>query len=131
MTVRNRAPVAGADSAATDAGMPVIIAVLANDNDPDGHPLTVSAVTQPANGTAAINADKTHHLHPRSPVSPAATPSPTPSPTAVAASAQGAVTITVRNRSPLAGADKRGDGRQQPRQRSPSSPTTTIPTATR
>ena len=37
------------------AGVPVIINVLANDSDPNGDPLTVSAVTQPANGTAAIS----------------------------------------------------------------------------
>jgi len=29
--------------------------VLANDSDPDGDPMTVTAVTKPANGTAVIN----------------------------------------------------------------------------
>lgn len=55
----NRAPVAAADSATTPAGSPVTVAVLANDSDPDGDPLTVSAVTQPTSGTAAINANNT------------------------------------------------------------------------
>ena len=61
VTVRNRAPVPGADSATTDAGTPVTIAVLANDSDPDGHALKINAVTQPANGAAAINPED-HHL---------------------------------------------------------------------
>ena len=59
VTVRNRAPVAGADSAATDANTPVRIAVLANDSDPDGHVLSLAAVTQPTNGAVVVNADKT------------------------------------------------------------------------
>jgi Ca2+-binding RTX toxin-like protein len=47
------------NSAATDEGTPVTVAVLANDSDPDGNPLTVSAVSQGANGTVAINGDNT------------------------------------------------------------------------
>src|SRR5262249_11482335 len=41
------------------------IAVLANDSDPDGDPLTVSSVTQPANGAAAVNADNTVTYSPK------------------------------------------------------------------
>jgi Big-like domain-containing protein len=33
---------------------PVLIDVLANDSDPDGDPLTIISVTQPANGAATI-----------------------------------------------------------------------------
>ena len=55
VTVRNRIPVAGDDTATTQAGTAVTIPVLANDSDPDGHALTVTAVTDPANGTAAID----------------------------------------------------------------------------
>ncbi len=50
----NNIPVAVADSATTDAGVPVIIDVLANDTDLDSDPLTVSVVSDPPNGTAAI-----------------------------------------------------------------------------
>ena len=52
-------PVAVADAATTPSGTPATVAVLANDSDPDGDPLTVSAVTQPANGSATINANNT------------------------------------------------------------------------
>ena len=57
--MRNRAPLAAADSAATDAGTPVTIAVLANDNDPDGHALTVATVTAATGGSAVANPDGT------------------------------------------------------------------------
>lgn len=50
----NYFPVAQPDSATTSRGTPVSIDVLANDSDPDGQPLLLSAVTQPAHGTAAI-----------------------------------------------------------------------------
>jgi hypothetical protein len=55
----NQAPVARDDSAATLRDAPVVIAVLANDSDPEGQPLSVSSATQPANGTAAENPDGT------------------------------------------------------------------------
>jgi hypothetical protein len=58
-------PIVADDSASTTAGMPVTINVLANDSDPDGEALTVAAVTQPADGTAAINADSTITYAPR------------------------------------------------------------------
>ena len=57
--MRNRAPLAAADSAATDAGTPVTIAVLANDNDPDGHALTVATVGAATGGSALANPDGT------------------------------------------------------------------------
>ncbi len=50
----NRAPLALNDSATTPAATPVDINVLANDSDPDGDPLTISTVSQPANGSTAI-----------------------------------------------------------------------------
>ena len=49
----NRAPVANADSATTQRGMAVTIDVLANDTDADGDLLSITAITQPMNGTAA------------------------------------------------------------------------------
>ncbi len=56
-TVTNPPPVATDDGviAATE-DTPVTIPVLANDSDPDGDPLTVTAATSP-NGTVVINAD--------------------------------------------------------------------------
>lgn len=45
------APIAQDDVATTNRNTTVNIAVLANDLDPDGDPLTITAVTQPANGT--------------------------------------------------------------------------------
>ncbi|MHC4326610.1 MAG: S8 family serine peptidase, partial [Planctomycetota bacterium] len=55
----NNSPVANDDADTTQEGTPVIIDVLANDSDVDGDPLTVTAVTEPANGTASINPDNT------------------------------------------------------------------------
>ena len=49
------------DAAALNAGTSVTINVLANDSDPNGDTLTVTAVTQPASGhgVVTINADGT------------------------------------------------------------------------
>ena len=55
----NQPPVAIDDGATTGEGVPVTIAVLANDSDPDGDALSVASVTQGANGFAAVNADGT------------------------------------------------------------------------
>ncbi|WP_277017648.1 Ig-like domain-containing protein [Lentibacter algarum] len=52
-------PVATDDANSTDVGTPVVIAVLANDSDPEGEALTVAGVTDPANGSVVINADGT------------------------------------------------------------------------
>ena len=50
----NQAPTAVNDSATTRRNTAVSIAVLANDSDPDGDTLRISAVTQGANGSVAI-----------------------------------------------------------------------------
>jgi|GEM_PF-1556285 len=56
----NTNPDAVDDSAtAQEDGGPVAIPVLDNDTDPENDPLTVTAVTDPASGTAVINADGT------------------------------------------------------------------------
>jgi len=55
----NRDPVAVDDSASTVVDTGVTINVLANDSDPDGHSLTVTDVTDPANGFASNNGDGT------------------------------------------------------------------------
>lgn len=50
----NDPPLALDDTAATPEDVPVAIAVLANDSDPDGDPLAIAALGLPAHGTAAI-----------------------------------------------------------------------------
>jgi hypothetical protein len=50
----NDAPVAQNDSAATTAGTPAAVQVLANDSDPDGDGLTITSTTQPANGSVSF-----------------------------------------------------------------------------
>ena len=56
---RNEAPIAADDAALTDEDRSVVIAVLANDTDPEGDLLTVSLRRPPADGTAAVNPDRT------------------------------------------------------------------------
>lgn len=58
----NRAPTANTDTVTIQAGASLSIDVTHNDNDPDGDTVTVTAVTQPAHGTAVINADGTVQL---------------------------------------------------------------------
>jgi hypothetical protein len=53
----NQPPVANSDSAATQSGASVAIAVLGNDSDPDGDALSVDSVAQGGGGTVTINAD--------------------------------------------------------------------------
>jgi hypothetical protein len=53
----NQPPVALGDTATTDAGVAVTIPVLANDSDPDGHPLTVTGIANVVGGAVAIQAD--------------------------------------------------------------------------
>ena len=57
--VLNPAPIAGHDAASTATDMPVVIGVLGNDTDPDSDALSVSHVSDPANGSVAINPDGT------------------------------------------------------------------------
>ncbi len=53
------APRAENDDVITAKETPVTIAVLANDTDPDGGTLTVTAVSKPVRGQAVINPDQT------------------------------------------------------------------------
>jgi VCBS repeat-containing protein len=55
----NHPPTPANDSATTAQDHAVIVNVLANDTDPDGNALTVSAVGAPAHGAVVINADNT------------------------------------------------------------------------
>jgi hypothetical protein len=55
INVINRPPVAVDDlDLRAVSGLPLTIDVIANDSDPDSEPIEVVAVTQPANGSAAI-----------------------------------------------------------------------------
>jgi subtilisin family serine protease len=55
----NGAPTATDDGASVQRNGTTNVSVLANDSDPDGDALSVSSVTAPARGTAAVNADGT------------------------------------------------------------------------
>ena len=59
ITVEDAPPVANSDSRTTPTNTPVTVPVTANDFDPNGDALIVTAVTTPSNGTATINADGT------------------------------------------------------------------------
>ena len=52
----NDPPVAVDDSASTPQGVPTDVKVLANDSDPDGDALSVTANTQGANGSVSCTA---------------------------------------------------------------------------
>lgn len=52
-------PVARDDTATTAYSQPVTVAVLGNDSDPNGYPLTVTAATTPAHGSSHVNGDGT------------------------------------------------------------------------
>ena len=57
VAIVNRAPVAGADAAATTQGVAVTITnLLANDSDPDGDALSVTAVAQGTGGSVSLGA---------------------------------------------------------------------------
>lgn len=61
----NQPPNAVADSATTNEDSPVTISVLANDSDPDGHPLTVTLLNLTGTqGSATINANNTITYNP-------------------------------------------------------------------
>lgn len=57
VTPVNDSPVASADSATTTVGTPVVIAVLVNDFDVEGGPLTPVPVSGPSHGTLTLNPD--------------------------------------------------------------------------
>lgn len=53
--VSNSAPMAVDDDGVTDEDTAVTLDILANDSDPNGDPLTIDSVTQPANGVVSNN----------------------------------------------------------------------------
>jgi len=58
-TPANHPPVAQADTATTAPGQPVTVNVLANDSDPDGNTLSVTAATPGQHGSTTRNPDGT------------------------------------------------------------------------
>jgi hypothetical protein len=58
----NDVPSAVDDAASTDEDIPVAVDVLANDSDPDGDNLTVSAVTQGSNGTVTTDGSTVSYI---------------------------------------------------------------------
>ncbi|MBC7384053.1 MAG: tandem-95 repeat protein [Bacteroidia bacterium] len=61
-TINNRAPRAVNDSVTTLKNIPVTINVTANDNDPDGDPLTVSIITAPLHGTTTLVGNNVRYM---------------------------------------------------------------------
>jgi VCBS repeat-containing protein len=60
VTAVNDGPVALPDVATTPEDTPITVAVLGNDSDPDGDPLTVTgAIVDPTRGTVVVNPDGT------------------------------------------------------------------------
>ena len=105
ITVANAAPTAVADAAGTPARTAARLNVVANDTDPNGDPLTVSAVTQPAGGaatgTVTNNGDGTVTFTPAAAFGGTATFTYTVSDGGGGTSV-GTVTITVANQAPVA-----------------------------
>jgi hypothetical protein len=60
ITPLNDQPVAADDAATTAEDTPLVIGAVANDGDPDGDPLTVTAVGTPAHGTAGLDGGVTY-----------------------------------------------------------------------
>jgi len=54
ITAVNDAPVAANDAAATVGPVPVLIDILANDADPEGDPLSLTATSTPGHGIASV-----------------------------------------------------------------------------
>lgn len=57
-TYSNRLPLAADDSYTVASGVPLAMAVLSNDSDPDNDGLTITTIGQPMLGTATIDGDK-------------------------------------------------------------------------
>lgn len=99
----NRPPVAQNDSASTAVATSVAIAVLANDSDPDGNPLTITTVGSAQHGTATLTGSNISYL-------PSAGYVGTDTFTYTVSDGQGGsatatVTVTINGRPPIANPD--------------------------
>ena len=61
----NRPPAARADRATTVEGTAITIDVLANDNDPDGDPISLAGMEMPGQGSLALTAGNRFTYTPR------------------------------------------------------------------
>jgi hypothetical protein len=59
ITLTNAAPTAVGDQAGTNQGIPIVLNVLGNDIDPDGHQLTITSFTYTGDGSVALNSNNT------------------------------------------------------------------------
>jgi len=66
VNARNDAPVANDDSGSTNEDTPITVNVLLNDSDVEGNSLSVSATTNPSNGSVNINGNNTIRYTPDS-----------------------------------------------------------------
>jgi VCBS repeat-containing protein len=104
VTAVNDAPVAVDDSATTSQDNSVLVAVLANDTDVDGNPLTVTIVSGPANG-AAVEADGSITYTPNPGFTGTDSFTYTASDGSLADEAQVTIDVTRVNSSPVAAVD--------------------------
>ncbi len=102
----NDVPVAGDDSAATDEDVPVIVAVLANDNDVDGDALTVASIDWTVGGHAVVNPDRTVTFTPTANYSGAASFGYTVSDGFLSTTAAATITVRPVNDAPVASDDQ-------------------------
>ncbi|MGD9740982.1 MAG: cadherin-like domain-containing protein, partial [Bauldia sp.] len=65
VTLPNRPPVARADRTTTVEGSAVTIDVLANDNDPDGNPISLGGMEMPGQGSLALTPENRFTYTPR------------------------------------------------------------------
>lgn len=65
VTVPNQPPVARADRAATVEGVSVTIDALANDNDPEGSPVTLAGMEMPGQGSLTLTPENRLNYTPR------------------------------------------------------------------
>ena len=100
----NGAPQPVADTATTPQGTAVTINVLANDSDPDGDALSLSAVGAPANGSAVLNGASIIYT-PTAGFCGSDAFTYTVSDGSTTATAGVTVTVTCANRNPVATAD--------------------------
>ena len=126
-------PVAAADAATTPEDTAVDVPVLANDSDPNGDPLSLTAAGAPANGMDGCHASAASSATRRPLTTPAATRSRTSSTDGAGHPATGTVTVTVTpvNDPPNPANDALVTSRDIPSTIAVGSPTTPTPTATR
>lgn len=104
VTVNNRAPTANADSISTPPSTPYVFNPRANDTDPEGQTLTITAVSTPSLGSAAITGSGTTIIY--TPLASTGSTSFTYTITdTYGATSTATVSVNVNNNPPVATAD--------------------------